>query len=512
MRHVEQLTHTITGSADSPSPAQWHSENEVVQAAAVALAACSDGSEAPVAGAPTQPKDQGLHTNFVWDGPYPNERPQPANEPVSHSTEYRDNFMSYPAHEVIKAKCPNHMRASIVANEGNERSEDGDSSQRWRTEYIERFCGKTSDSNLSGYGSRRGSRGVDAASVKSSQSSRQSEMVDSRGITHNVQRVPDVAVRNSEFDDSSSDSSGTRLISITSVPGDQLSRGESAQSAECDIEPNVVIEYSESDTCSEARSVSNQNDVPFYDEPVATNKTNMSSSMSGPLPVRFNSRFSTEYRDSFRQREPLESSVNFGSKLRLCESQNVAASLALERPSTAPVPAPVERKKISSRGRTETQARFAWPDESWYHQNHTPVVKKKERAMSTGRLGMERGHYQKTWWNDNQQQNASKRPEGATGQSEQPTVTSNSQKSFFTTDSLERGSSCIVAETPQKIRVAPPLVYETMLSSRSPNSVSDVNSSSPVLSNPVRRVSPTPSHKSSHLFPKQEGAYLFNYL
>lgn len=505
---MPQLTHTITGSADAPSTAQWHSENEVAQAASAALAACGDGEDAPVAGAPTQPKDQGLHTNFVWDGPYPNERPQPANEPVSNSTEYRDNFMRYPTKEVVKATCPNHLRASIVANEGSEISVGSDSSQRWRTEYIERFCGKAADSNFSGTVAHRDNGGEEATSVNSSQSSRRSELVDSRGITHNMQRAPDAAVRNRPaFDDSTTDSSDTRLISITSVPGDQLSRGESARSADCDIEPNVVIDYGVSDECSEARSVSDHSDLPYYDEPVAANKTNMTSSMSGPLPVRFSSRFSTEYRDSFQQREALESSVNYGSKLRLCESQNVAASLALERPSTAPAPAP----KKSFRGRTETQARFAWPDESWYHQNNVAVVKKKERAMSTGRLGMQRGHYQKTWWNENQQQNTAKRPERVNDRSEEPTVTSNSQKSYFTTDSLERGSGCVVADTPRKIRVAPPLANEAIHSTGSPNSVSDVNSSPPVMRNTVRRVSPTPSHKSSHLFPKQQGVYFFIY-
>ena len=93
-------TNTILGYADAPVSAQWHSENESVQARTAALVACGDSDSGLVAGLATRAKDQGMHTNFVWDGPYP-EEVVPLNDPMASSTEYRDKFVDYPSHEVI---------------------------------------------------------------------------------------------------------------------------------------------------------------------------------------------------------------------------------------------------------------------------------------------------------------------------------------------------------------------------------------------------------------------------
>ena len=100
VRHVEKSTHTILGSNDAPTSAEWHSENEASQAETSALAATGEVEDAPVAGVRTRPKDQGMHTNFVWDGPYPYEESSDVVRQSSGASEYRASFVNHPTSEV----------------------------------------------------------------------------------------------------------------------------------------------------------------------------------------------------------------------------------------------------------------------------------------------------------------------------------------------------------------------------------------------------------------------------
>ena len=379
--------------------------------------------------------------------------------------------------------CSDHMRGSVVRDESDKMSESAESSQCWRTEYIERFCPSASvtkslpsdgDGDNFSIHSERSQISNSSSARGSNRSVR--EFVDSRGVTDKMFHSAPTAVRQLDSGDNSKSSSNVSSsssgsISMRSVPGDQLSREESAHStpvlSQCQEVDDRSIADSSYDYISDQISVAEESQLP----------ERLSSSMSGPLPVRVNSRFSTEYKDNFKQWEPLES-----------REEARENKVVVERPR----PASAERTKREStgsnklKGRSETQAKYSWPDESWYHQS-MPKEKRPEkpRSMSTGRLGMTRGHYQKTWWNENQE----KRSEGP----------SSTQKSGFSSDSLERGSGCLVAESPERIRISPPL-NESAPAVRSPDSVSNVSSP------PKQRKSESPRifHKSSHLLPKKE--------
>ena len=66
MRHVAVPTNTILGSTDAPVSAQWHSENESVQARTAALVACGDSEDLAIAGVSTA-RGEGTHPYFVWN-------------------------------------------------------------------------------------------------------------------------------------------------------------------------------------------------------------------------------------------------------------------------------------------------------------------------------------------------------------------------------------------------------------------------------------------------------------
>ena len=119
---------------------------------------------------------------------------------------------------MIKHQCLNHMHASIIGNDGDKQLEDAASTQRWRTEYLEKYCGRSSTvvpapavSQSSSIASSEKaitriivSDDVENMSVRSISSRRSghssdrnssrpsSELVDSRGITRNMYRATSV--------------------------------------------------------------------------------------------------------------------------------------------------------------------------------------------------------------------------------------------------------------------------------------------------------------------------------
>ena len=65
-RHPKQaISNPIVSSSDAPASAQWHSENEAVQARTAALVACGDGEDLAVAGISTS-RGEGIHPYFTW--------------------------------------------------------------------------------------------------------------------------------------------------------------------------------------------------------------------------------------------------------------------------------------------------------------------------------------------------------------------------------------------------------------------------------------------------------------
>lgn len=118
MRHVAKPTHTIIGSADVQSTAEWHSENEAKQTASAALAACGDGEDAPVAGVRSSHEDS-THPYFVWNPEAAREEPVPearqSNLTASgEMTEYMERFRAFTAAETVsihlaKSKTPTHI-------------------------------------------------------------------------------------------------------------------------------------------------------------------------------------------------------------------------------------------------------------------------------------------------------------------------------------------------------------------------------------------------------------------
>lgn len=364
--------------------------------------------------------------------------------------------------QIIKHALPNHMRGSIVSDVNHvDNSVDGGSTSRWRTEYIEKFCDAgaavvSRKSNQNSYSDDT----LSVASIKSSGSkvstTSRSASIDSRGITTNIHR----AARNAAVKNLSE--GGSSKTSTVRVVGDQMSRGSSVISVD------------------DAESISDNYELVNYvpEEPIAAVEPDSivqaspppSASMSGPLPVRFHGTYSTEYRDCFQQREPLSPNINYGKSMK--ESSVImpisSSSREQERPKTEPVKS-ADARRVPSTGLTEHEARFAWPDSAWYQQSRA-VIKKagnksdQKRSMSTGRLGMSRNHYDKTWWNENQAEIGT-------------STTSNPKESVksFATDSLERGSGCIVAGTPEKIsRIMAPACIVGEPAVCSPDSVSCV--------------------------------------
>jgi hypothetical protein len=456
--------------------------------------------------------------------------------------------------QMIKHQCPNHLHGSLVGGEGDSDSaRDGAPSQRWRTEYLEQYCGRSGTAPPAGRAPASTSGGVfsspkpvqampddDDASVRSGSSRRSGSssrsgggggggagsggrLADSGEVTRPMHR-PEPAVWPAAAAAVSCNGDSTR-----SLPGDQSSRGDSARSVEHAYRPapheggegeggQGEEESSQGDSqgCLQAEDFQQ-----FEDEAGSRGESRgegYSSCMSGPLPVRFPSRFSTEYRDSFQAREPLEPAARYGA-CRAAPTLRSDAVGALVRPTaappaalTTPTPTPASASATTAklegsgrkqgqgqgqslRGRTETQAKYAWPADSWYHQGGVPTAlvqdaapeRARARAMSTGRLGMSRGHYQKTWWNDTQKTSEN--------------IPCTSQKSGFSADSLERGSGCLVAAGSPRIRVAPPLYDQSAPRApavRSPDSVSDLHAA-----RPARHASPPPAHKTSHLLEKR---------
>ena len=101
---MKQFTNPIVGSADAPSSAQWHSENEAAQATAAALAACGDSEDAPVAGVPTT-SEENTHPYFVWNPAVIEEVPQHQARLSSSSsaemTEYMERYRRFNADETV---------------------------------------------------------------------------------------------------------------------------------------------------------------------------------------------------------------------------------------------------------------------------------------------------------------------------------------------------------------------------------------------------------------------------
>ena len=105
MRHVEKPTHTIVGLPDAPSPADWHSENEVAQATAAALAARGVIDEVTIAGVSTA-RVENTRPYFVWNPEAARQEPVPEGRQSNLSesremTEYMERFRAFTAAETV---------------------------------------------------------------------------------------------------------------------------------------------------------------------------------------------------------------------------------------------------------------------------------------------------------------------------------------------------------------------------------------------------------------------------
>ena len=104
VRHVEKPTHTILGSNDAPTSAEWHSENEAAQAETAALAATGEVEDVPVAGVSTAREDE-THPYFAWVPVAEEERPVVDKKSSYNSStdlsEYMERFRQYTADESV---------------------------------------------------------------------------------------------------------------------------------------------------------------------------------------------------------------------------------------------------------------------------------------------------------------------------------------------------------------------------------------------------------------------------
>ena len=106
VRHVEKSTHTILGSNDAPTSAEWHSENEAAQAETSALAATGEVEDVPVAGVSTAREDE-THPYFVWNPKASQEerpvveRREPRSAESGEMSEYMERFHAFTAMETV---------------------------------------------------------------------------------------------------------------------------------------------------------------------------------------------------------------------------------------------------------------------------------------------------------------------------------------------------------------------------------------------------------------------------